>query len=861
MLNSHYINVPAFPPDQFFLERPRINGLLAQALEGHVLVISAGEGYGKTYEVHSFLRNRSETTIWLQLSERDNEPWRFWENYTNTMGLCKAGAGREMREIGFPETAEQFNRWFEIDRREFSYPDKYVIVVDDFHRIRPGAVLDFIERAMSYPIPSHTLILISRVELDINMVPFLSKGRLTRIGAEELLFNEQEIAAYFRLRNMDLSAEELSAIHQDTEGLPLALGMTTTEIKKNGGYTRQAPGEGFFRFFMDDLFASVPKEFQCYLIKLSIFEQWPLSLLEKTAITLPEHYQTLQALRTGLENLSSLIRYDYYLQGYRIHQVFLDYLREQQQELPREEIQTICGIAAKWCLENNLKMDAAINFERAGDYAALVDIMDSFPRFVSRTVASPLLDLIDRLNQNKDRNEEDDSFIYLHYIVRAKLLLCLSRYDEAVAVIRESIKRFEAMPPCPVASRVLAEAWDYMGIVTLIRSRFVKSQDYIHCFEQSSRYYQRHPWPLRPFMNMCSVSSYVAQIGHPAAAGEFERRINVFAAGLPKMANSLNSYLSGMADLAWTELAYFQGDLNRAEQCGRRTVIKAREKNQCEIEHRAFFFLLRICLHRGSMEELLELKKQHETILSIAEYPNRHTVGDIISGWLYIQLGETEKTPPWLRSRFEISELYSLFRNFESLVKAKYLYAEKQYADAAAFLGLPENKESLGSFLLGMIEMNCLEAACRYQLGEEGAAIAILEQTYHEAVLNSITMPFIEMGYAMRSLATAALKTGSSIPRPWLEDIRDRASAYGKNLSILADQHRDQEITQVYLTRQERIVLRFLSQGQTREEIAAATGQTLSAVKSAISRACEKLGAVNRADAVRIALALGILEN
>jgi LuxR family maltose regulon positive regulatory protein len=160
-----------------------------------------------------------------------------------------------------------------------------------------------------------------------------------------------------------------------------------------------------------------------------------------------------------------------------------------------------------------------------------------------------------------------------------------------------------------------------------------------------------------------------------------------------------------------------------------------------------------------------------------------------------------------------------------------------------------------------MLEMNCLEAAARFRLGENAAALALLEKTYEAAIPNSLNMPFIELGYDMRSLAGLALESGSAIPRAWLEDIRSRASAYGKNLYAVAEYLRAREApgAAVYLTRLERTVLQGLSRGQTRETIAAATGQPLSAIKSAISRTCEKLGAVNRADAVRIASTLGIL--
>jgi LuxR family maltose regulon positive regulatory protein len=856
-------NFPVIPENEFFLERPRIHRLLVKALEGSVLIISAGEGYGKTYAVSSFLKNRSETTIWIQNSERDNQPLRFWENYSRAMGFCKFHAGKELREIGFPETTRQFSKWYEIEIKDFSFPDKYVVVGDDFHRITSKSVLNFINRVLDNPIPSHTLILICRREPVLNITPSLSKGRLTRIGAEELLFTEEEIAGYFRLRNMDLSAEEIAAVHRDTEGWPLSLGIVATEIQKAGGrYTRPILEKGAFRIFEDDLFVSIPKELQNYLLMLSLFEQWPVELLERIAAVLPEQYRQLPLLLVELEKLGAFIRYDYYLHGYRIHQIFLDYLREKQKELSREDIKTVCSIAAQWCLENNLKMDAAFNFERAGNYAALVSIVNSFPRIIPMAAAAPLLDIVTRLSRYEDRNEQDKDYIYLYCVARGRLLMCLDRFEESKAVFEESIRFFEDKPLSPIKSWVLAETLSYLGSMSLIKKHLFPDGFFITCAEQSDYYYRQFPWPLQSTMTVCNVGSYVVQINYPAGAGEFERRVAAFADAAPRIGILMNGFFSGMSDLAHTEFAYFQGDLNAAEQFALKSVIQAREHNQYQIENRALFFLLRIKLHRGGLGELLEVWKEHDSLLSRRDYLQRNVINDINNGWLYTQLGYPSKTASWFQGRIEENDLYSIFYSLEALVKAKYLYAEKRFTELLGFLDQQENKEGLGSYLLGMIEMNCITAAALCQLNEEAAAAAILEITCEAAIPNSLIMPFIELGYDMRPLAAAALNAGSAIPRPWLEDIRNRASAYGKSLFAIAEQYRGREAdgTQVYLTKQERMVLKGLSRGQTREEIAAATRQPLSAVKSLISSICVKLGAVNRADAVHIALNLGILE-
>jgi LuxR family maltose regulon positive regulatory protein len=136
------------------------------------------------------------------------------------------------------------------------------------------------------------------------------------------------------------------------------------------------------------------------------------------------------------------------------------------------------------------------------------------------------------------------------------------------------------------------------------------------------------------------------------------------------------------------------------------------------------------------------------------------------------------------------------------------------------------------------------------------------------ALPNSLDMPFIEMGDDMRVLAGAALNSGECpIPSTWLETIRNRASAYGKKLFLIAEEFKrpvsegDGQAPPVILSRREGAVLRSLSRGSTREKIAADEGLSLNAIKEIIKNLYTKLGALNRADAIRIATLLGFLKN
>ncbi|MDR1900532.1 MAG: LuxR C-terminal-related transcriptional regulator [Treponema sp.] len=317
-------------------------------------------------------------------------------------------------------------------------------------------------------------------------------------------------------------------------------------------------------------------------------------------------------------------------------------------------------------------------------------------------------------------------------------------------------------------------------------------------------------------------------------------------------------------------MAFFRGDMAGAEKFALLTLQRGQEWNQYEVENRALYYLLRISLARGNYEAIPGIFRQLEAQLNEVHYVNRFTYHDVVTGWYYAQIGQTGKVASWLKNDFEGSDLNSMNLGLEVLVKAKCHLTEKRYPAALAALAAMEtrnNQYDAGDFILGRISMKALEAVCRYQSRDREGAFAALEEAYRLAHPNALYMPFMELGKYMRALAGTALKEGApGIPPAWLETIRRNASAYAKRLFMVAEQYRPaaqdrKQINRapVILSRREREVLTGLSQGLTREEIAGLSSISVNTVKSVIRSVYNKLGAINRADAVRIATSLGLV--
>jgi LuxR family maltose regulon positive regulatory protein len=861
------------PGDVVFLERPRIDHLLRKALESHIVTVVAGEGYGKTHAVNAFLQKENRMIIWLQLSERDNLGWRLWENYTGAIAHINPEAAKIFADIGFPESNRQFDRYLGLIKDEIISHERYVIVLDDFHLLANPRILLFLERAFLAPVSKNTIVLISRTEPALNTVNFLAKGLLSQITAEDLRFTREETDDYFRLHDVSLEEEDLTRIFNETEGWALALGLIVQGIKADraGGYNWDQVMQPVKKM-EENIFSTMEGELQKFLIKLSFIEYWPRNLLER----LEGGGTNISAM----EKFTSVIRFDAYLHGYRIHHLFLEFLREKQRYLSGEEIRDVYRKGAQWCIENNLPTDAAVDYERAGDYRGFVRLIESLPRMLPRSMASFFLEITERFigarltaagpaaGNTKDplfQEEEDWDFLFLRFLLRARFLVLLDHFGEAAVEFRAGIAYCEAMPPGPMRSRFLAAAYNRLGILRFFASRFTKNYSAFEYFEQGCHYYLENPEPVEGRVNQTNINSYMIQVGFPAESGEIDAYINACAAIIPYTAVSLGGYLYGADALSRAELAYYQGDLNRAEQFAREAMYRGREKNQYEIENRALLYLMRIAVHRGDVAEVKELEGHMKALLDKDEYVNRYIIYDIIMGRFYARLGLTEKVAPWLRQEREDVETNSQFRGFDTLIKVICLFAEKNYPAALQSLELAQAKSEVRTFLLGVLEMAALEAVIRHQLGDGEGAFAALKKAYDTARPNALNMPFIELGECMHSLIGAFLKAhpegskNTGIPGEWLQTIRRSASATAKKSALVTAEYSSRETAPSDFSRHELAILDSLSRGRTSEEIAGDMRISVKMVKSAIRSLYVRLGATNRTGAIRIAAEQGLL--
>ena len=840
-------NASGFPQGSSFLDRPRLKNLLTKAMDFPMVAIYAGSGYGKTRAVYSFLQDYDAYTTWIQLTERDNVISRFWENYTHMISLNWPEIAARLKEVGFPETEEAFKKYGAIRGETFMPDEKYILVYDDFHLLHNPAILRFFERSASSLHGNGTVVIISRTMPDVNMIGMMLHERVFSFCEDTLCFTEDEIADYFKQLALPVTRQDIRDIHDDTQGWAFAINLIGRSLANNTKYERyalEAMKANIFKFVETEISKKLSGRLWRFLLCVSLIDHLAESLISALAND--------DSLINEMKLLNEYIRFDYHLGAYMIHHLFLDYLRHHQDVLTEEEKRETWQAAGAWCESNNYKSDALLYYEKSGDYDAILRIVYSLNVQVPPDMASFALEIFERIPECVANGHPLFPAMYL------KLKTSLGMLEESCGLAEKFAEEYEARPESPEKNRALTELYRIWGSLRMIMCPYTDVYDFDVYFEKQRFYYDKNPFETSGPNSNQSVGAYALLVG-TERKGAPEEYIQALSRSIPHMSHSLKGCMSGLDDLARGEFYYFKRELNDAEQYLKQALDKARAKNQYDIQSRATLYLMLITLARGDVATADNYLQSSKDLLCVKDFTNRYETYDIIHSHYHLAMGQPELIADWLKDDFSPCAHPAFLENYANRIKAQYHYLTRQYSSLLAFL---KNMRNNHTVLFGRILFCILEALCLYHLKRRKEAIAALTEAYHLAKPNDIIVSFVQYSKDMRTLTAAALRDEKcTIPKEWLENINRKSSAFSKKQAHIKAEYMtanniEEEIS---LTKREKDVLKDLSKGLSRTEIAATQSISANTVKMIIGIVYEKLYANNLADAIRIAAARKII--
>jgi LuxR family maltose regulon positive regulatory protein len=826
----------------YHFERPRLNELLLKAARYPLVVVCAGAGYGKTTAVSDYIKKYEAVKVWLQLSDRDNNGSRFWENFLYSLKKFKSPATEAFSEISFPDTKEKL-RLFKIKAQNFIVEGRKVIVIDDFHCIEEPSVLRFMDECFFNNIPPETTVfLISRSMARANTAGMISRDQVFYISEKDLRFTENELAQYFHRMDISYKKDSLYEIMQDTEGWAFAINLIARSYQRApgySGYVRNAMKCNIFQFLETEIWTGIPERLQKFLVQVSLIGHLSVELLTKLA-------GKEEDLIGELEKQSAYVRLDSYIGAYVIHPLFLEFLRSKQDSLSEKQKKKIYAVSGDWCAHNGFKVDAISYYEKAGIYQAIVTRLDGYSVQMPLNIAQFAAPILDKAPA--------DTFDKVEYLAEMHLrtYLCQGLWQKALDKLRFYEAKFLERPEDDIIrNRTLAQLYDCWSYIRALMSTTDDIFDFGIYTEKANKYASilEEPGKFGPYYPG-AWSNY--------AGSSRKGSVDEFAAAVINIGKNMTRdfykiKLMGQLELIQGELGFYRGDVNPALTLLTLSVKEARAGKQLSFLNKALFYTLRIAVSQGNFtlaeQSLKDIKAQQDK----TAYMNRFIDYEIALSWYFCFLGMPEKASEWLQEDFSPYIHPAFIENLGNQIKARFCYATRNFAPLLAYIEEMKGRESI---LFGRVEMLAMEACVHYLRKDKEKAFDSLRNAYENAHPNGIVMPFIEMGKDMRTLASAFMKTAdNSIPKPWLEDISRKSASYAKRRSnVIAEYVQTHRLTDIIsITPRETDILKDLSQGLSRAEIASGRGLSVNTVKMVINSLYSKLGAENVADVIRIA--------
>lgn len=346
--------------NSYVVSRQRLHKRLEIALSRKITLVIAPLGYGKTTSVFEWLDSNEIPSAWFSLDVNDNNPIIFWKYIYAALDKVLPGikneSDYEMSSLELLEAHVQINT---LINRLADIEEDFVLVIDDLHLIENQVIYNGLAYLIQYMPPQMHMMLLSRKEVEMDLLRDEFKSQILRIGIKDLHFRTEEISDFYTIREATLNKKDIHQIENYTSGWPaalvaIAMSMENEDEAQSVMTSISNCQHGIEEYLLDEVIESYSDEKKDFLYQVSILDCLCLDLCY-TVTGNPNGVHIIQEMNARNE---FIIAFDQDRCMYRFNTIFKEFLYKELSKSRPELLPELYEKAALWCEKEDLPLRA-----------------------------------------------------------------------------------------------------------------------------------------------------------------------------------------------------------------------------------------------------------------------------------------------------------------------------------------------------------------------------------------------------------------------------------------------------------------------------------------------------------------------
>jgi LuxR family maltose regulon positive regulatory protein len=386
--------------------RPHLIARLDAGRDGALTLVAAPAGFGKTTLLATWLAHLQQPVAWLSLDEADQDPHQVLRYLIAALQTVAPGCGQTaLAALASPQLPSLPVLLTTLLNDLAALPRPCVLVLDDYHVLRPPALHEAITFLLEHRPPTLHLVIASREDPPLPLARLRARRQMTELRAADLRFSMDEVATFLtEVIGLSLSAEQVAALEARTEGWIAGLQMAALSLQDHtdiDGFLAAFTGSHHYvlDYLVDEVLSRQPDHVQSFLLRTSMLDRLcgplcdaVLGAAEAGGIApalAPASRDVLRQLERA--NLF-LVPLDDARQWYRYHHLFGELLRARlTSDMPRDAVAALHRRAAQWYEHAGTWPEAVRHALAAADWEHAARLLEENRMFIVRGHLQPML--------------------------------------------------------------------------------------------------------------------------------------------------------------------------------------------------------------------------------------------------------------------------------------------------------------------------------------------------------------------------------------------------------------------------------------------------------------------------------------